>query len=283
MQILETTPSVRAKVKEWRQQNLAIALVPTMGNLHQGHLSLIEKAKILADKVIVSVFINPMQFDEQADWDAYPRTLEQDIHQLTTIVCDAVFAPKIETMYPNGMDEQTLVSVPTMDDKLCGLHRPGHFDGVATVVSKLFNIVQADMAIFGEKDYQQLLLIKKLVSDMNIDIKIIGSETFREEDGLAMSSRNQNLDVQQRKTAPKLYQCLSMVVEHLQQGDKNFAELQQHAMKELEQVGFEPEYVDIRNALNLEPADESDKDLRILAAARLGQVRLIDNIDCKLA
>jgi pantoate--beta-alanine ligase len=139
------------------------------------------------------------------------------------------------------------------------------------------------MAIFGEKDYQQLLLIKKLVSDMNIDIKIIGSETFREEDGLAMSSRNQNLDVQQRKTAPKLYQCLSMVVEHLQQGDKNFAELQQHAMKELEQVGFEPEYVDIRNALNLEPADESDKDLRILAAARLGQVRLIDNIDCKLA
>lgn len=273
---------LRQCITQWRKAGEHIAFVPTMGNLHQGHLSLVSKAKELADKVIVSIFVNPLQFDEQSDLSAYPRTLDADIAQLSAVECDAVFIPPVDEIYPTGMDGQTIVTVPNMDDKLCGQARAGHFDGVATVVAKLFNLVQPDLAIFGEKDYQQLLLIKKMVFDLNLPIEIKGLPTFREKYGLAMSSRNQYLTEQQRELASSLYRILNEIRIKLEGGSQNFFELEQQAIAELKQLGFEPDYVDIRQAGNLEPVKPSDKELRILLAARLGQARLIDNISCVL-
>jgi pantoate--beta-alanine ligase len=191
MQIVETLTALRAQLRAWRQTDQTIAFVPTMGNLHQGHLSLVAKAKERADKVVVSIFVNPMQFDDKADLSAYPRTLEQDVEKLTSIDCDLVFTPSVEVMYPFGMEHQTKVAVPNTDDKLCGKNRVGHFDGVATVVTKLLNMVSPDLAVFGEKDYQQLSVIKQLVRDLNIPADILGAPTLRETNGLAMSSRNQ--------------------------------------------------------------------------------------------
>jgi len=283
MQRLETLSALRAQIKAWRKQNLTIAFVPTMGNLHQGHLSLVNRAKELADKVVVSVFVNPLQFDDKADLTAYPRTLDADIQQLTSVDCDVVFTPTVELMYPEGMDCHTHITVPNMDDKLCGLKRPGHFDGVATVVTKLLNMVQADIAVFGEKDYQQLLLIKKMVRDLNIAVDIVGSPTYREENGLAMSSRNQYLTEEQREQAAAIYQILLSIKEKLEQGEYKITDTQQQAIKELQDLGFEPDYVDIRRADDLEIALPDDHSLRVLVAARLGRARLIDNIACDLA
>ena len=283
MQRLETLSALRAQIKAWRKQNLTIAFVPTMGNLHQGHLSLVNRAKELADKVVVSVFVNPLQFDDKADLTAYPRTLDADIQQLTSVDCDVVFTPTVELMYPEGMDCHTHITVPNMDDKLCGLKRPGHFDGVATVVTKLLNMVQADIAVFGEKDYQQLLLIKKMVRDLNIAVDIVGSPTYREENGLAMSSRNQYLTEEQREQAAAIYQILLSIKEKLEQGEHKIEAIQQQAIKELQDLGFEPDYVDIRRADDLEIALPDDHSLRVLVAARLGRARLIDNIACDLA
>jgi len=274
---------LRLQIKQWRQQNLTIAFVPTMGNLHAGHLSLVKQAQQLADKVVVSIFVNPLQFDDKADLSAYPRTLANDTALLTSIACDLVFTPTVAEMYPNGMEDHTNVVVANMDDKLCGLKRPGHFDGVATVVLKLLNMVQADIAVFGEKDYQQLLLIKTLVSDLNLAIDIVGGETYREENGLAMSSRNQYLTLQQREQAAAIYQSLLAIKEQLEKGNKAFAELQQHAIEHLQKLGFKADYVDIRRADNLDFPSEDDSSLRILLAARLGTARLIDNIACDLA
>lgn len=283
MQNLVTITALRAQIKAWRQQNHTIAFVPTMGNLHQGHLSLVAKAREHADKVLVSIFVNPLQFDDKADLSAYPRTLDADIQQLTTIECDAVFTPTSELMYPEGMKMQTKVFVPGMDDKLCGKARPGHFDGVATVVTKLLNMVQADVAVFGEKDYQQLLLIKKMVRELNLPVEIIAAPTYREKSGLAMSSRNQYLTADQHKHASSLYQTLLDVSKQLSEGERNFALVAKKAMERLKALGFEPDYVDIRRADNLEAANDTDISLRILAAARLGNARLIDNIACNLA
>jgi len=283
MQTAETITALRTQIKVWRQQNQTIAFVPTMGNLHQGHLSLVAKAQELADKVVVSVFVNPLQFNDATDLAAYPRTLEQDIQQLVSVDCDLLFTPTSEMMYPNGMEAQTTVSVPGMDDKLCGRDRPGHFDGVVTIVNKLFNMVQADIAIFGEKDYQQLLLIKIMVQDLNLPIEIVGSPTYRESSGLAMSSRNQYLTDPQREQAAELYQTLLTVKAQLEQGDQSFDAIQQQAIEHLNNSGFAPDYVDIRRADNLEQAKAGDKYLRILLAAKLGQARLIDNIACNLA
>ncbi len=283
MQIVESVSALKAQIRAWRRAEQTIAFVPTMGNLHQGHLSLVAKAKEYADKVVVSIFVNPLQFDDKSDLSAYPRTLHQDIEQLTTIECDLVFTPSADIMYPDGMANQTTVSVPGSDDKLCGKNRLGHFDGVATVVTKLFNMVQADFAVFGEKDYQQLLVIKKLVQDLNIPIDIVGVATYRESHGLAMSSRNQYLTEQQRQQAAGLYQTLLAIEAKLQQGEDNFEQIQSIAMSELAQLGFEPDYVDIRQADTLAQATPGDKALRILAAARLGKARLIDNIACNLA
>ncbi len=283
MQTAETITALRTQIKVWRQQNQTIAFVPTMGNLHQGHLSLVAKAQELADKVVVSVFVNPLQFNDATDLAAYPRTLEQDIQQLVSVDCDLLFTPTSEMMYPNGMEAQTTVSVPGMDDKLCGQDRPGHFDGVVTIVNKLFNMVQADIAIFGEKDYQQLLLIKIMVQDLNLPIEIVGSPTYRESSGLAMSSRNQYLTDPQREQAAELYQILLTVKAQLEQGDQSFDAIQQQAIEHLNNSGFATDYVDIRRADNLEQAKAGEKSLRILLAAKLGQARLIDNIACNLA
>ncbi|MFW5450497.1 MAG: pantoate--beta-alanine ligase [Methylophagaceae bacterium] len=283
MQVVDSVTAIRAKIKEWRRQHHSIAFIPTMGNLHQGHLSLVAKAQEMADKVVVSIFVNPLQFDDKADLSAYPRTLDVDIQQLALGECDLVFTPSAEMIYPHGMEKHTSVLVPNMDNKLCGRERPGHFDGVATVVTKLFNMVQADVAVFGEKDYQQLLLIKQLVQDLAFPIDVIGSPTHREKNGLAMSSRNQYLSEAQREQAAGLYQTLLSVRVQLESGELNFSSLQKSAVDKLEQLGFLPDYVDIRCASDLQQAKAGDKSLRILAAAHLGKARLIDNIACNLA
>ncbi|EMR13601.1 pantoate--beta-alanine ligase, partial [Methylophaga lonarensis MPL] len=204
MQIVDSLLGLRAQIRTWRAQQMSIAFVPTMGNLHQGHLSLVQRAQTIADKVVVSIFVNPLQFDDKADLQAYPRTLQQDIQQLSETDCDLLFTPPAELIYPKGMAAQTKVVVPGVDDKLCGKMRPGHFDGVATVVTKLFNLVQADMALFGEKDYQQLLMIRRLVDDLNLPIEIISVPTCREQDGLAMSSRNQYLSESETSHCPSV-------------------------------------------------------------------------------
>lgn len=283
MQIVDSIELLREQVKQWRKDNQTVAFVPTMGNLHQGHLSLVSRAKDLADKVIVSIFVNPLQFDDKADLSAYPRTLEADIEKLISVDCALVFTPTPELIYPNGMDSHTVITVPGMDDKLCGRARPGHFDGVATVVAKLFNMVQADVAVFGEKDYQQLLLIKTMVKDLNFPVNVVGVPTHREKSGLAMSSRNQYLTSQQNEQAAGMYQLLLSVKNKLEQGEQNFVMLEQNAFKLLEEMGFKPDYIDIRCSDDLEPARIEDKSLRILVAARLGSARLIDNISCDLA
>jgi len=283
MQKVDSVSALRAQVKAWHQQQLTVAFVPTMGNLHKGHLSLVKKAQGLADKVIVSIFVNPLQFDDKEDLVAYPRTMDADIKQLTSVNCDLVFTPSAYVMYPEGMKSHANVVVPGMDDKLCGKNRPGHFDGVATVVSKLLNMVQADIAIFGEKDYQQLLLIKKLVRDLNLPVEVIASETHREKSGLAMSSRNQYLTKSEQKKAAVLYQTLNSMKTQLEQGEQDFIVLQQQAIAQLKSAGFTPEYVEVRRAEDLELATVEDTQLRILAAAYLGKARLIDNIACHLA
>ncbi|MBE9533126.1 MAG: pantoate--beta-alanine ligase [Proteobacteria bacterium] len=282
MKTVTSITELRQHVIKWKKAGNKVAFVPTMGNLHQGHLSLITKAREIADKVVVSIFVNPLQFDDKADLSAYPRTLEADIQQLESSQCDLLFTPTADVMYPQGMEIQTIVTVPNMDDKLCGQNRPGHFDGVATVVLKLFNMVQADIAVFGEKDYQQLLLIKRMVKDLDLPITIVGAQTCREESGLAMSSRNQYLTEQQRQQAAGFYQTLSSVKQQIERGEQNFLALQQHAKSSLLELGFTPDYVDIRRADSLELATKNDKSLRILAAAQLGQARLIDNIACNL-
>lgn len=282
MNKVSTVAELGQQISTWKRAGKRIAFVPTMGNLHQGHLSLVSKAKKLADIVIVSIFVNPLQFDDKADLSAYPRTLDADIQQLSDVECDAVFTPAADVMYPNGMDEQTRIIVPGMDDKLCGKARPGHFDGVATIVTKLLNMVQADVAVFGEKDYQQLLLIKKMVADLDLAVEIVGLPTFREQSGLAMSSRNQYLTEPQRIQAAEIYRILNAIKTEIEKGEADFITLEQQAIDELKQLGFEPDYVDIRHAGNLEPAKSSDKVLRILLAARLGKARLIDNIACEL-
>ncbi len=274
---------LRTQLAAWRQQGHRIAFVPTMGNLHRGHLSLVETAKRHADKVIVSIFVNPTQFNDKQDLAAYPRTLSEDRQQLADVDCDAIFIPSVEVMYPTGLTDYTTVNVPVIADRLCGAHRPGHFDGVATVVTKLFNLVQADVAVFGEKDYQQLLLIKKLVKDLNFPVEIIGAKTYREENGLAMSSRNQYLSTTEKEKAGQLYVMLMTIQHAIMAGRRDFTALCQQASQQLTSQGFEPEYIEVCRTDDLQLATTEDKALRIVLAARLGSARLIDNIACNLA
>jgi pantoate--beta-alanine ligase len=284
MQIVESILSLRGQIKTWRAENQTIAFVPTMGNLHEGHISLVKKAQTLADKVVVSIFVNPLQFDDKQDLANYPRTLQADIEKLTQVGCNLLFTPDNEVMYPQGKDFHTFIHVPGMDDKLCGLERPGHFDGVATVVTKFFNIVQADVAVFGEKDYQQLLLIRKLVADLNLPIKIVGAATVREDNGLAMSSRNQHLNETLKQQAAALYSNLLELKRQLESGNQDYSALLSQAHTQLTASGFTLDYIDIRRAEDLQLANsEEDKELRLLAAGRVGSVRLIDNIACNLA
>ncbi len=284
MQIEDSLSGLRAQLKSWREQHQTIAFVPTMGSLHDGHISLLKKARTLADKVVVSIYVNPLQFDDPQDLANYPRTLKNDIQKLTNAGCDLLFTPDNALMYPFGGESHSYVHVPGMDDKLCGLARPGHFDGVATVVSKLFNMVQPDLAVFGEKDYQQLLLICKLVEDFNLPMKVVAAATCREVDGLAMSSRNQRLTPTQRSVAAILYQQLSVLKCQLEQGQRDVATRIEEATKNLNKAGFSVDYLEIRRAEDLLLPDfHQDQKLRILVAARLDDVRLIDNIAVNLS
>jgi len=278
MDVISTAEALRAKLSDWRAAGDHIALVPTMGNLHEGHLSLVSIAREHAERVVVSIFVNPTQFAADEDFDDYPRTLERDKRRLKRAKADLIFAPDIDTMYPFGIDNATSVSVPVITRELCGSFRPGHFDGVTTVVSRLFSLVQPDVAVFGQKDYQQQLVIRRMTEDLNLPIQIVSGPTEREEDGLAMSSRNQYLSDEERRVAPKLYAIINSIATDLASGKRNFEDLESAAMQELESYGFRPEYVSIRRTENLEPPDRDCDELIVLAAAHLGNSRLIDNV-----
>jgi pantoate--beta-alanine ligase len=256
-----------------------IALVPTMGNLHAGHLSLVEKARASADHVIVTIFVNPLQFGPQEDFNAYPRTLAQDCAQLERTQTDIVFAPSVHELYPQGMNHITRVLVPQLSDILCGAVRAGHFSGVATIVLRLFNLIRADCAIFGEKDFQQLLIIRRMVADLFVPIEIIGMPTQRDNDGLALSSRNQYLSSAERRVAPTLYYVLNVIKERLEADPTcDIPLLETWAAQQLCEVGFNmPDYITIRDAHTLDTPHAAQPDWVVLAAARLGAARLIDN------
>ncbi len=267
---------LRKQIAEWRRDGQRIALVPTMGNLHQGHLALVEYARQIADRVAVTIFVNPSQFVAGEDYAGYPRTLQQDQHLLETAKTDLLFHPDAEEIYPGGSATHTMITVPALDNIYCGKFRPGHFAGVATVVSKLFNIVQPDVAIFGEKDYQQLLVIRQMARDLCFPVEIVGRPTVRESDGLAMSSRNAYLSAEERKQAPLLFEVLTQLADQIRNGETRYSEIEQQARTKLEQAGFSVDYVAVAEAENLDKPVIGD--LIVLAAARLGAARLIDNI-----
>ena len=267
---------MREVLREWRLARLRIAFVPTMGNLHAGHISLIERARTLADRVVASVFVNPTQFGPSEDYAAYPRTLEQDAAFLTAAGTDVLFTPTIASIYPYGNTE-AWVDVPSLAGILCGEYRPGHFRGVATVVARLFNHVQPDVAVFGEKDWQQLQVIRRMTRDLGFPIEIVGAPTARDADGLALSSRNQYLTPAERERASTVYRQLQQVVAAVQRGEAIVAATQQ-ARAALVAAGYKPDYVEVREAQSLQPPQQGDRQLVALAAAWLGRARLIDNI-----
>ena len=279
MKTVATIEALREQVNQARQRGQRIALVPTMGNLHAGHMSLIETAKKHADFIVASIFVNPLQFGPNEDLDSYPRTLADDQAKLEAAGCALLFTPNDALMYPRGMEKHCLVHVPDVSEGLCGGSRPGHFDGVATVVTKLFNMVQPDLAVFGEKDYQQLAVIRKMVNELNIPVEIVSAAIVRDSDGLALSSRNGYLDALQRKTAPALHACLQQSVARIQSGRRDYDALLQQAASELADAGMQPDYLELREAGNLQPATAGSDRLVILAAAFLGSTRLIDNIE----
>ena len=278
MQEISTTAALREELSDWRHSGDHIALVPTMGNLHDGHLSLVRLARKHAERVVVSIFVNPTQFAEGEDFEGYPKSLERDRRRLSRLHTDLVFVPDLETIYPFGIDNATSVTVPVLTDDLCGSFRPGHFDGVTSVVSRLFSLVQPDVAVFGQKDYQQQLVICRLTEDLSLPIKIICGPTQREEDGLALSSRNQYLSDSERAIAPNLFATLDGIGKDLESGKRNYEELEDHAVSKLQKLGFEPEYVSIRRAENLGMPDRDTDELVVLAAVILGKARLIDNV-----
>ncbi len=278
METLGSVDSLRARVTGWRRAGERIAFVPTMGNLHEGHLQLVREARKLAPRVVVSVFVNPLQFGPGEDLDSYPRTLDADRAALEANGVDLLFTPSVETMYPRGVERSTVVEVPEVSEGLCGEFRPGHFTGVATVVARLFNLVQPDLALFGEKDYQQLAVIRRMVGDLAWPIGIHGVATVREPDGLAMSSRNQYLTEEERRVAPALYRVLREVADAVRTGHGDYRALERQAMEALAAAGFNPEYVEIRHADSLRPVESGERNCVVLGAARLGVARLIDNV-----
>ncbi|MFS2058206.1 pantoate--beta-alanine ligase [Kosakonia cowanii] len=277
MLIIETLPLLRQHIRRLRQEGKRIALVPTMGNLHDGHMKLVDEAKLRADVVVVSIFVNPMQFDRQDDLVRYPRTLQEDCEKLNKRKVDFVFAPAPADIYPQGTEGQTYVDVPGISTMLEGASRPGHFRGVSTIVSKLFNLVQPDIACFGEKDYQQLQLIRKMVADMGYDIEIVGVPTVRAKDGLALSSRNGYLTADQRKIAPGMSKVMNAIAYKLQAGERDIEELVALAEQQVNEAGFRADDIQIRDADTLLELTESSQRAVILMAAWLGQARLIDN------
>ncbi|PUA41358.1 pantoate--beta-alanine ligase [Pseudomonas protegens] len=282
MNTVKTVRELRAAVARARSDGKRIGFVPTMGNLHSGHAALVAKAAQRVDFVVASIFVNPLQFGAGEDLDKYPRPLAADQEKLLDAGCHLLFAPSVEEMYPDGMAGQTRVSVPQLSEGLCGASRPGHFEGVATVVSKLFNMVQPDLAVFGQKDYQQLAVIRALVHDLNMPIQIIGEPTVRADDGLALSSRNGYLSPEQRAIAPALYRSLQQIAQAIRGGERDYPKLLAEQQQQLEDAGLRRDYLEIRHAKNLRPATAEDRDLVILVAAYLGSTRLIDNLHLDL-
>lgn len=278
MQTVQLISQVRQQVTAWRQAGQRVAFVPTMGNLHEGHLDLVRNAQQVADKVVVSIFVNPTQFGPKEDFSAYPRTLEQDQQALAAVGCDLLFAPTVEEVYPRGANLATRVEVPHLSNVLCGAFRPGHFAGVAQVVCKLFNMVQPTIALFGEKDRQQLLVIRHMVEDLDIPIEIIGVPTIRDADGLAMSSRNAYLSADERARAATVYRELCRVREAVRAGERDFAELETTAWTALQEAGFRPDYFRIVRAQDYSDPAPTEDNLVVVAAAWLGRARLIDNL-----
>jgi pantoate--beta-alanine ligase len=283
MDICTQVDELRRYIRAWRKQESRIAFVPTMGNLHAGHLKLVRHARAIADRVVVSIFVNPMQFGPAEDYANYPLTMDLDKGALMDEDADLLFAPNVHAMYPDGTRHTTVVEVPGLNSLLEGAHRPSHMNGVSTVVTKLFGMVQPDVAVFGEKDYQQLLLVRRLVQDLCLPIGIDAVETVREADGLAMSSRNNYLQPQERATAPELYRQLCRVKAQVEGGDTGFAALEAAATQALAAAGFRPDYVTIRRAADLGEPEAGNSALRVLAAAWLGAARLIDNIDISIS
>ncbi len=287
MKTINAVAELRTTVARWRENGERVALVPTMGNLHAGHLQLVERARKNANRVIVSIFVNPMQFSDLngdgGDFERYPRTFEGDCKKLSAMDCqpDIIFAPSVQAMYPTGFERETRIEVPEISNILCGEFRSGHFVGVATVVAKLFNMAQPDVAVFGEKDFQQLLVIRRFVTDLCFPVEIIGMPTVREKNGLAMSSRNAYLSSEERKRAAVLYQTLQQAQQKIEAGEKDFVMIQTQATAKLSEAGFRPEYFEIRRAQDLQAATDADEQRVILAAAWLGEARLIDNIVMK--
>ncbi|MEW6353361.1 MAG: pantoate--beta-alanine ligase [Pseudomonadota bacterium] len=280
MQTFTTISEIRGAIAAWREQGERIAFIPTLGNLHFGHLTLISEAKQRAKRVVVSIFINPLQFGANEDFANYPRTFREDSRKLAETGVDALFAPSEQEMYPHGQ-HGAFIDVPTLSNILCGAHRPGHFRGVATVVAKLFNIIQPQVALFGEKDYQQLQIVRRMTTDLNMPVEIVGVPTVREPDGLAMSSRNAYLNTDERRRAAALYQALRHARTRIEQGHA-VAEVEAEGLAALRAAGFQPDYFQVCRADDLRPAGQGDKDLIILAAAWLGRARLIDNVRASL-
>jgi len=282
MKIVDNINDLRQIVSQWRQQGLKIGFVPTMGNLHAGHLSLVTEAHKHADKIVASIFINPMQFGENEDVDNYPKTMEADQQKLETVNTDLLFTPTPEIIYPKGLDKQTYVEVPNVSEGYCGESRPGHFKGVSTVVCKLFNLVQPDIACFGLKDYQQVQVIETMVEDLSMPIKVIPVETIRETSGLALSSRNGYLTEEELKVAPALSQNIQWLANALKTNN-DFIGLAKTAASYINNAGLKTDYIHVCHAKTLQPASEDDTEIVILAAAYCGKARLIDNLRFSLS
>lgn len=282
METAYSLDALRTTIQQWRREGARIALVPTMGNLHAGHISLLARARELADRTVVSIFVNPIQFGKGEDYAKYPSTLDADKQKLAAAGLDLLFAPNLDALYPGGIEEDTRVTVPGLSTILCGQFRPGHFSGVATVVTKLFINVQPDLALFGEKDYQQVLVIRRMVQDLLVPVEIIGMPIVREADGLAMSSRNAYLNDEERGRAPQIHAALREAAERLREQRDPLIVIETAAMAALAVAGFRPEYFSIRRAEDLAVPRGGDTSLQILAAAWLGNARLIDNVRVEL-
>lgn len=279
---VKTVAELREAIGQARAAGRRVGFVPTMGNLHAGHIALVRTARAHADFVVASIFVNPLQFGPTEDLDSYPRTLEQDQRKLVDARCDLLFAPGVEDMYPDGQARQTLVSVPEVSEGLCGASRPGHFTGVATVVAKLLNMVQPDVAVFGRKDYQQLAVIRRMVRDLNVPVEIVGQPIERNVDGLALSSRNGYLSAEERAIAPVIHRTLQWMAERLRAGDDRTA-LRAQALQRLEAAGLRPDYLELRTADSLAQPAPGEARLVLLVAAFLGRTRLIDNLEVDLS
>jgi pantoate--beta-alanine ligase len=281
--VARTIVEVREQVRAWRAAGLRVAFVPTMGNLHAGHMSLMAAARYRAERVIASVFVNPLQFGPAEDFGAYPRTPDDDMRLLAEAHCDLLFMPAADEIYPEGGTQPTLVTVRNLANVLCGQFRPGHFDGVATVVAKLFGIVGPDVAVFGEKDYQQFLIIRRMTRDLAIPVEVIGAPTVRAPDGLALSSRNRYLSPEQRAQAAQIYQALHHAVQRLEAGERDYLAIESTGWQQLATAGFRPDYFAVRDATTLLAPGPVPRELVVLTAARLGRARLIDNLRIALA